>query len=173
VTPDAVVETAVQRGERPDQREVRGSGARERQRLEDRPLAVPRLLGHGADDRVDQCLVSRHVAVRAVGPEARDRAVHEAGVQRVQGGVVEAQTFGPAGFPALDEHVGAPGERHQLVTVRVVLEVEHHAALSAVVDGHRGRRVASTRIAARRLDPDDVGAEVGEESRGLRAGRAQ
>ena len=113
VPTDTVVETAIERGEHPDERELRGAGARERQPLEDGPFAVAGLLGHRADDGVDERLVADDVAVRAVGPEARDRAVHETGVEPVQRVEVETETLGDAGPPALDEHVGAPGERDE------------------------------------------------------------
>ena len=90
-------------------------------------------------------------------------------MQRVE---VETETLGDAGPPALDEHVGAPGERDERLVLRRVLQVEHDAALAPVVDRRRGGLLAAEGIAARRLHPHDVGAVVGQQPGGLRAGAA-
>ena len=54
---NTVGEAPVQRGQDPDHRELRGARRREGEALEDRPVAVARLRGHRADERVDEGLV--------------------------------------------------------------------------------------------------------------------
>ena len=88
-------------------------------------------------------------------------------MQRV---VVDAEPLRDPGPPALDEHVGAACERDESVALRRVLEVEDDAALTPVVDRNRGGLLPAERVATRRFHPHHVGAVVGEEPGGLRAG---
>jgi hypothetical protein len=95
---------------------------------------------------------------------------------------LEAET-GPGGRPVVvDEQVGRRQQAIERGATIVGLQVEHDAALVAV-DAHEVRaeavgRVAPPRrppaprlVARRRLDLDDVGAEIGEEHRGERPGQ--
>ena len=74
------------------------------------------------------------------------------------------------------EDVGAVGERLERAAAVVGGEVEHHAALVAVaVEEHRAharvdvRAQAARDVAGGRFDLHDVGAEVGEQERCVRA----
>ncbi len=76
----------------------------------------------------------------------------------------------------MHEHVGALGEPQEGPSTRFILEIEHDAALVAVAaEKERGHaRVASGAelpggVALRRFDFDDVGAEVAELLRRIRA----
>ena len=90
---------------------------------------------------------------------------------------VDAQLGGRARSVVLDQDVALPGEvEEELATIRR-REVDAQAALVAV-DGHvRGALVlgldlhrAPLRVAARRLDLEDVGTEVGQHHRAVRPG---
>ncbi len=135
------------------------------------PSRCPACCGHGADDGVDERLVADDIAVRTVGTEPRDRAVTRRGLRACNASESRPRRLGDAGSPALDEHVGALGEAKHVVALGRVLEVEHEAALAAAEHRHGRRVVASGGIATWRLHPHDVGAVVGEEPGGLRAGR--
>ena len=75
------------------------------------------------------------------------------------------------GTTAVDPDVGAGEQVEEALAVAVVVEVEGDEPLVRVADGEEQalavveRPDAARRRAARRLDPHDVGAEVGEQPR--------
>ncbi len=112
----------------------------------------------------------RLLGVGTALPEPGERAPHQAGLVGSEGGEVEALR-GESGRQArLDDHVDLRDQAAQHVGGVVVLEVERHRALAAVVRlhgaGDHARRVAG----AARFDAQHVGTEVGEDTRAVRAG---
>jgi hypothetical protein len=124
----------------------------------------------------DQVVAGQLLAARAAA-EAADRGVDDPGVVRRHGGVVQAEAAQAAGLEVLDEHVGAAGQllrQHQVVGV---LQVEGDRPLVAVdAEVVRGDPVADRRlpgagvVAGGALDLHDLGAEVGEQHRGIGPG---
>ena len=121
----------------------------------------------------------RLVGIRSFAAETGDVAVHEPRVAGQQRHVVEAEAGQRRAAHVRDEHVGGieQVERGGLAVVRP--EVEHDAALAAVVEleDRVVRQVVAEhlaelarRVALRRLDLDDVGAPVGEHAARRRAG---
>ena len=112
------------------------------------------------------------------GAEPADREVHEAGVEGLGGGVVEAELGEAARLEVLDRDVGATQQLAcQLDVVRVV-EVEHDRLLVAV-DREvvrrdavvLGRAPGPCLVAGRALDLDHGGAHVGQQHRAVRPGQ--
>ena len=120
---------------------------------------------------------SRSGPLRAV---AADAAVDEARIARVDGGEAEPGALERAQAQVRDQHVGAIEQRQRDGASLVVQEVDGDAALAAVVelerrvdrhvDAGRGEEQPAHRIAGRRLDLDHLGAPVGHDAGGRRAG---
>ena len=151
---------------------------------------VPRL-GHGDAQRSPVGVaVERHrpahrrqrqVGRQVVGvgtrlPERRDRHVDEIGTDGAHRLEAEAEPVQHTGPGVLDHEVGRRHEAQEVRPSRLVVEVEHDAALAAVVgvEPQAGQAVrlpggelalASRRRTPRRLDLHDVGAEPGEHER--------
>ena len=113
--------------------------------------------------------VARHVAVRAGRAVAGDRAEHDARVDLAQLLEAEPAAFEPAGAHRLDDRVGVAHELEERVAARVGAQVEHDALLAPADVQEEERDAFDDRprhpapvVALRRLDLDDVGAEVGE-----------
>ena len=86
----------------------------------------------------------------------------------------ELQSFHGARREVLDEHVGGLDQVEQRVAAGVGLQVEHHAALVGVEHHELVRldrlvRAEPQRLPTRRLDLDDVGAELCEKQPAVRA----
>ena len=124
---------------------------------------------HQAGPRVVGDAVARQVLVGAGGAVAGDPAEHDAGVDLAQLLVAEAAALERAGAHALDHGVALAGQLEERGHALGALEVEHEAALAAAdVQVHqrhalddRPRHLADV-VTRRRLDLDDVGAEVGQ-----------
>ena len=90
--------------------------------------------------------------------------------------VVESHRRHDAGTEVLQHDVGLAHQRGEDLLAAVAAQVEADALLAAVVDGEidalaaHHRRVAARLLAARRLDLDDLGAEVGQDHAAARAG---
>ena len=110
-----------------------------------------------------------------LGSEAADHAVHQCGVISAEGVGVGTAFHERVRAHVGHEHVGAVGERLQRAPAVVGGQVEHHTALVAIaVEEHRAHAAVDVRaqmtgdVTGRRLDLDDVGAEVGEQERRVR-----
>ena len=136
------------------------------QRAAGHPAALPLVPGARGDERVEP----RSSGVPALVAVRRDRAVHEARVERSQREVVDPELGGGAGGIALEHDVGTRREREEPVVVGRVAEVEHRAPLPPVPHLRAGER--TRRVAARRLDLGDARAVVGEQHAGHRTGDA-
>ena len=115
--------------------------------------------------------VGRHpVAIGAGLTEVRDGQHNQGGVPRPDDVRPEPELGQSARAGRLDPDVGAVQQTQQPVTTVGGGVVGHDAALARVVHGERQadpvvqRRLRPRRAAARRLDPDDVCAEVREEA---------
>jgi hypothetical protein len=137
-----------------------------------------RLAGHrqrareGLDDQVDAGAAPVRPGLAEAGHRRIDKARID-GAQRIRAQSQLVQRARPVGF---QEHVRLRGELEHDGARRVLLEVEHEAPLVAVErrEAHalavaQGRRGAA-HVARRRLDLDHVGAHVGEQRPGERAG---
>jgi hypothetical protein len=111
---------------------------------------------------VHDALPGPHAGARVVRGEARQRQVHEPGGGVPESFPAKAEARHHAGPEVLDEHVGARREAVGDVEVAGVGEVEGDAPLAPVEERVGG---ACRRLAARRVDVDDVGALVGEHDR--------
>jgi hypothetical protein len=109
------------------------------------------------------------LGVRAVLSEAADRQIDQSRVFAAQDVVAQAEPVHDSGAKSFDEDVG--GRRHLArgLDRLALFEIQHEAALSAVVHGRQGGLAAIGRaeparpVALRRFDFDDVGAVGGEE----------
>ena len=141
--------------------------------LHRRPVGKPGEV-HDARLALDDQVVARPARLRPRLAEARDRAVDEPGIQRVDGLPAEAEPRERAGPEVLDQHVRAREELPEDRLPRLRLEVERDALLPAV-DAHEVGRLAAGEGGpgagvvplARLLDLDHLGAHVGEEHRGV------
>ncbi len=133
---------------------------------------------HQARHRLDDQVVAGQYPAPVRRTEAADRGVDDPRVGGRDGVVVEAEARETAGAEVLHHDVGAAGELLGERDVAGVLEVEGDGALVAV-DPEVVRRdaVAHGRlprpgvVAGGRLDLDHLGAEVGEQHRGVGAGQ--
>ena len=84
--------------------------------------------------------------------------------------MVDAQSRRDTRTEALDDHVGVVDQREEPLVVGLGLQVEGESLLSPPPHERAGERLEG--VAARRLDARDVGALVGEDHAGHRAGDA-
>ncbi len=124
---------------------------------------------YDAGPRVVRDAVTRHVAVRTGHAVAGDRAEHDARIDLLEVVEAEAAAREPAGPHRLDHGVGVADELEERVPSHVGAEVEHDALLAPADVQEQQRDAFDDRprhtpavVAGRRLDLDDVGAEVGE-----------
>lgn len=128
--------------------------------------AADRVEDAGRGDVAD--VVARAVGEGAVLAPAGHPAVDEGGVAGQAGVGADAEPFGDAGAVALDEQVGPFDEVEHGAGAAGGLEVDEDGPLVAVGEVECGCGAERRRAGA--VDPDDVGAEVGEEHGGERAG---
>ncbi|MNR06974.1 hypothetical protein D3C85_1230740 [compost metagenome] len=107
-------------------------------------------------------------------PIAVHTDIQDARIDGSNGGVIQPQARHGLRPDVVDEHVGIRGEPQQRLAAIGLLEVQHHAALAAIgvqEDAtHAGIPAgpdAAHRVAAGRLDLDDVGAQVAEDLGGI------
>jgi hypothetical protein len=126
--------------------------------------------GHDAAEGLHERLVAGAVLARAGAAERRHRAVDQLRIDGRQRVVAQAERLHRAGAEVLDQDVGAGDhllqDRHPLRR----LEVERHVPLVAVDDQKRrrltilvGRPGPRLVAAARVLDLDDVGTQIGQQ----------
>ena len=123
--------------------------------------------GHRLADRV----VARAAAIGTFRAEAGDRAIDQPGIVRGQRLVAEAKPVHRAGAEILDDDIGGARQPARRRLPVLGLQVERDALLVAV---HRTERAVVVglaphpeRIAAiRRLDLDDLGAQIGQQHAG-------
>ncbi len=127
-------------------------------------LAADGVQDAGQRDVVD--VVAGRVGERALLAPAGHAAVDDARVALEDHIRPEAEPFGDAGTEALDEDVGALEQGQDLLDVGGILEVGLDDATVAL------NRIALSllRDLAGALHDDDIGAEIGEQRRGVRAG---
>ena len=142
-----------------------------RYRVEQRPLTAPGTPSQQeAGLRRDDTLVALEPGVGAAVAEAANRGVDQPRVLRGKRFVAHAEPLGDAGAECLDHRVGPRRQPPRRGLVILQRQVERHALLSAPPLKVGG--MAAERVAARRLDRNHLGAGVGEEHRGERAGEA-
>ena len=152
--------------------EVRGAVAAVGPRPVDGPIAqhpLPELQVVAAAGR-DQALVRRQLGVGPGRAEAGDGAVDQPRMLAGEGLVRELGSGLPVETDVLDQHVRPERERPRVRAPSRVVEVEDDAALAAIP--HDPRRQLAVRVAAGRLDLDDVRSVVGEQHRREAAGHA-
>ncbi|CAM5713196.1 hypothetical protein SGRIM128S_05205 [Streptomyces griseomycini] len=131
------------------------------------PVRVPDH-AEGAGEGEVRDVVPRAVGERALLAPAGHPAVDQARVAGVAVPGTDAEALGDAGAVALDQDVGAFGQVEDACGAVGRLQVDDHGALVAV--GDVVRRVDAESRAAGAVHADDVGAQVGEEHGGERAG---
>ena len=108
-------------------------------------------------------------------PIARDRAVDEPGIEGRQRLVVESQSLHDAGAIVLHQHVGVFDEAFDHGHGVGLLQVEQHAALARIECTVHGAGAVAQRwsrahhVALGGLELDDVGAQICQQSRAVRA----
>ena len=135
-----------------------------------RRLAGAPDVGQGPGERDVVDVVSGGMRVGAGLPPSGHASVHQLRVAAEAHVGAETQPLHHAGPEALDQRVGARHEVEQGGDAVGVLEVDRDVATAApqhVAVGRVGRRTAHR---AGPLDPDDVGAEIGQEHRRERPG---
>ncbi len=164
-----------------DRRERGDGGIESCDDVDDRDARLRRSVGraghaHQPADRLDERVVARECRALPLA-EARDLAVDDAWVDGGDLLVAEPEALERARLEVRDHHVRALAQPTCELAVGGVAEVEDDRALVAirgmVVGGAalriRRRRPASRVVAVRRLDLDDVGAQVAERLRDERA----
>ncbi len=127
---------------------------------------------HDAGQRLDLAVVAGLVAIGTGAAEAGDGAIDQAGIDRAEGVVADAEAIHHAGAEVLHHHVGARDEAVDDVDCGRLLQIEREAAFVAV-DRQPRRRHASVGpfagegraahvLALTTFDLDDVGAEQGK-----------
>ena len=140
-----------------------------------RRLSAARMAIAAARERLHDHVVGRLVAIRAVLAEARDGAPDQLGILAAQLVGAQPEAGEHARPVVLDHHVAGGREPpHQLDAFRG-LEVDHDAALVAVerdeidaVGTDEMRLHGARQIALRRLQLDDLGAEIAQHLRAIR-----
>ena len=94
-------------------------------------------------------------------PVAGQRDVDQPGTVLGQSRIADTETVGDAGPVVLDHHVGVADQLQRPFQAVARLEVERDRALPSVPRREGG--MGSRRVAAGRLDLDDVGALVGKQ----------
>ena len=142
-----------------------------------RPLDRP-VHRHDAGIGVRERLVAGLGGERPGPPERAHLAIDEARIARLQRLKADAERLREAGAQIVKQHVRPLDQRQEALERRLLLEVHHRGALVAVED-MEGERMAlpvlldepeAGVVAARLLDLDDVGAEIGKDRAGERAG---
>ena len=160
--------TAHHRGARIDDRDAGAHG---------RPLHRP-VHRHDAGIGVGERLVAGFRGERPRPAERADLAIDDARIARLQRLKADAERLREAGSQIVDQHIRPFDERKEAPERRVLLEVHDRGALVAVEDVE-GERMAFAVllhepepgvVAARLLDLDDVGAEIGEDRARIGAG---
>ena len=156
-------EHTVQRGVRRGERRVGGGDERRPRATCDLPEARER-----AELRLHDSLVALHAGERALPSEAGHRRVHEARVHAGEVVVPEPEPVRHAGPEGLDEDVGGGRERRaRLERPASLRKSSATLRLPRAQNGNAGSRRSGA--PARRLDPHDVRAVIGEELAHLRA----
>ncbi len=130
--------------------------------------------GHALRDLVDR----RPLGIGAVLAETGDAAIDDARIALPHGFEIDAEAPGDAGPHVLDNDVGRFRQSHQDFAAFVGLQVQRDGALVAmqvleirtVAAAHQ---FADLVVSRRRLDPDHVGAPVGQRAHAGRAGARQ
>ena len=133
-------------------------------------LAVDRLQRGEPRHRLDHVVVRGLVSVGPGAAEPPGPAVDDRRVARAHRGVVEPELVDCLRAHVVHERVRALEEAHHRLQAAGVLEIEHDAALVAVVGEEdrahpvvdRRRPGAAHRVAAGGFDLDDVGAQIAE-----------
>ena len=99
---------------------------------------------------------------RADLTEARDRAQHDRRVHRRERGEADTEPVGDAGTVVLHHHLGLGDQSEEPPDVAGLFQIEHHAALVAVVVGEPVREWPHP-ITTGRLHFHDRRAEIGEQ----------
>ena len=137
--------------------------------------AAPRRPGRRHDGEVR----IRQIALGIVASVGGNRDVHEILSYAPQFLVVDAERGEPLAWLGLHEHVGRTDQGAKPFATLSLVEIDHHATLAGVVVPPveaapfsglivRERRVATRRVAPRRLDQYDVCAHVAEKLAGQR-----
>lgn len=112
--------------------------------------------------------MSGGVGERALLAPARHPAVDQPGVAREALLGPHSQPLGHTGAVPLHQHIGALDQLEHLRHPVGALQVHQHGAFVAV--GDVAGRIDAQPRASGPVDPDDIGAEVGQEHGGERAG---
>jgi hypothetical protein len=117
---------------------------------------------HGLADGAERRLVAIRPGL-AVPGDARDHQRRIRGVQRLRS---QRQALQPAGAEVLHQHVGARREAQHDVAIALQVQHDRHLVAAVHAEPHRvpidRRTPAAERVAARRLDLDYLGAQIGE-----------
>lgn len=124
--------------------------------------------GEGAGEGDVRDVVPGPFGERPVLAPAGHPPVHDPRVAGQAGVGADTEALGDARPVALDQDVGAFDQVQDAVRAVLGLEVDEYRAFVAVGEVVRG--VDAEPRAAGPVDPDDVGAEVGQQHRGERAG---
>ncbi len=126
--------------------------------------------GQQAGATLDDHVVGRSVGVGPRIPEAGAGDVHQPLVEGAEPPVVEPQPRQHARAEALDQHVGRPKQIGEYLAPGLVLEVQRDRTLAAVeADEVAGSAAGQERaeparvVAPRRLDLDDLGAQIAQD----------
>ena len=162
----------MERGEDPDRGLVTGHCVDGPDRPGLRRIAGGSDRPHRPGHRLDEEVLARPIAVRAVLAVAGDLGVDQARVDRVQLLPADAEPLGRADAVVLDEDVARPDKIEDGGETVRMLEVERDRAL-VPVEAEEGRRLAAdperpepvrpvVLAGARRLELDDVCSEIAE-----------
>ncbi len=156
-----------ERRERSDCRVQRGVTIDHRRGGADRLAVALAGQGHETAHRLTQRIEGRALGVGTVLPEAGHRNENDAGVQLAQALVAEAHLRDHTRAEVLEDDVRLFDERGEYPLPARVAKVEADTLLAAVVNREvdalaaHHRRMRAGLLTARRLDLDDLGAEVG------------
>ena len=116
----------------------------------------------------DQPVVSGTVTVRGVLAVASDRTGDDCWIESTESVVVNPEPFCRPRREAVNDHIGRPGQRVEVLPSHRTLQIEEDTALAPIPDPVPG--LLRKWIAQGRLDSNDVSPVVGKEHRRHRAG---
>jgi len=123
----------------------------------------------GAADVID--VVPGFAGARPLLAVARDRAIDDARIDRLDGRKAEIEALHDAGTKLLDQHIRFLKQWSQAAAFARVLEIDHNALLAPVEQREHRRLAIEQRrhrahvLAARPFDLDHLGAGLGEHQR--------
>ena len=129
-----------------------------------------------AGQRGEDGVVGDEIAIGTGLPERRDRQKYQRGIDAMELLPSESHRSDLAGREAFDDHIGGARQREQQLASARMRDIERQRALVEIIEPEEQAAIvmrqvivewadAAPVVACGRLDLDDIGAHVGQQSR--------